>query len=70
MSNSVDTDYVLTVTVRIYGGGSADEAAEALRGVAGTFFLSGDREVEILDVAATRNPQPTRIVADHPGYTG
>jgi hypothetical protein len=45
-----DQDYELIVKVRVYGGGTADEAAAALRDYRSTFDLSGDREVEIIEV--------------------
>jgi hypothetical protein len=48
-----DVDYVLLVTVRLYGGGTAEEAAQALRDYRSTFDLSGDREVEIIRVTET-----------------
>ena len=54
MPVGVDTDYTLTVTVRVYGGGSADEAAQALRNYRSTFDLDGDREVEIIDVTTAQ----------------
>ena len=44
-----DQDFSLTVTVRLSGGGTAEEAAKALRDYRTTFDLPGDREVEILD---------------------
>jgi hypothetical protein len=44
-----DATFDLTVTVCLYGGGTADEAAKALKDYRSTFDLPGDREVEILD---------------------
>jgi hypothetical protein len=49
-----DADYSLLVTVRLYGGGTADEAARALRDYRSTFDLSGDREVEIIGVTTAQ----------------
>ena len=43
----------LIVTVRLYGPGTAEDAARALREYRSTFVLSGDREVEILDARPT-----------------
>jgi hypothetical protein len=48
-----DQDFTLTVTVRLYGGGTAAEAAKALRDYRSTFDLPGDREVEIIDANPT-----------------
>ncbi len=45
-----EQDYELIITVRVYGGGTADEAAAALRDYKSTFDLPGDREVEIISV--------------------
>ena len=45
-----DQDFHLLVTVRLYGGGTADEAARALHAYCSSFDLSGDREVEIINV--------------------
>jgi len=45
-----ESDFTLTVTVRLYGGGTAEEAAQALRDYRSTFDLPRDREVEIIDV--------------------
>jgi hypothetical protein len=47
---SDEKDYELTVTVRVYGDGSAEDAARALRAYNGTFDLPHDAEVEIIDV--------------------
>ena len=47
---SDETDYELIVTVRVYGPGSAQDAAHALRAYNGTFDLPHDAEVEIIDV--------------------
>ena len=44
-----DATFDLTVTVRLYGGGTADEATKALKDYRSTFDLPGEREVEILD---------------------
>jgi len=43
-----EQDYELMVKVRVYGGGTAEEAAAALRQHNGTFDLPGGREVEII----------------------
>ena len=43
-------DFELTVTVTLYGGGTFEEAAEALLGYKSTFDLPGDRELEIIAV--------------------
>lgn len=45
-----ETDHELLVTVRLYGGGTAEDAAQALRDYRSTFDLDGDREVEIIGV--------------------
>jgi hypothetical protein len=47
-----ESDFTLTVTVRLYGGGTAEEAAQALRDHPETFDLPNDREVEIIDAQA------------------
>ncbi len=44
-----DQDFTLTVTVRLYGDGTAEEAAKALKDYGTTFDLPGGGEVEILD---------------------
>ena len=54
-----EQDYELTVTVRLYGGGTASEAAAALRDYNGTFDLRGDREVEIIDVRPVQREDGT-----------
>jgi hypothetical protein len=50
IAGSDEHDFRLEVHVRLYGDGSADDAADALRDYKGTFDLPGDREVEILAV--------------------
>jgi len=49
MSTPDDQDFELRVTVRLYGGGTVEEAARAVAGFQGTLDLPGDREVEILN---------------------
>jgi hypothetical protein len=43
-----ESDYDLVVTVRVYGPGSAEDAARALRDYRSTFDLPDDAEAEIL----------------------
>ena len=50
LCDDIDQDYELMVKVRVYGGGTAEEAADALRDFRSTFDLSRDREVEIIEV--------------------
>jgi hypothetical protein len=50
----IASDHELIVTVRLYGIGTVEEAAQALRDFSGTFDLSGDREVEIIDVRTAK----------------
>ncbi len=64
-----DQDFTLTVTVRLYGGGTAEEAAKALKDYPTTFDLPGDREVEILDVKAAGHERLGEITV-HPDTTG
>jgi len=47
--NETERDFTLTVTVRLYDGGTAEEACKALTDYNGTFDLPGYREVEIID---------------------
>ena len=49
-----EADYGLIVTVRVYGPGSADDAAQALRDHPATFDLPGDAEAEIIDARPMR----------------
>jgi hypothetical protein len=55
-----EADYELAVTVRVYGAGTAEEAAQALRDYPGTFELSRDREVEIITVTAPADVKAAR----------
>jgi hypothetical protein len=45
-----EREIVLEVHVRLYGDGTADDAADALRGYKGTFIPPHGDEVEILEV--------------------
>ena len=45
-----ETDYELIVTVRVYGAGNAEDAAQALMGYRSTFDLLCGGEAEILHV--------------------
>ncbi len=45
-----DQDFEIAVVVRLYGGGTAREAAMALKDYNGTFDVPGGREAEILEV--------------------
>lgn len=47
---SGEHDFRLEVIVRLYGDGTADDAADALRGYKGTFTPPHGDEVEILEV--------------------
>jgi hypothetical protein len=59
MTNDADrtSDYDLIVTVRVYGPGSAEDAARALRDHRSTFDLPRDAEVEILDARPAPGPE-------------
>jgi hypothetical protein len=47
-----EQDFTLTVKMRLYGGGTAEEVAKALLDWNGTFDLPGDREAEIISVVS------------------
>jgi hypothetical protein len=58
MAEPDDQDFSLDVTVRLYGGGTAEEAAQALRDHPETFDLPNDREVEIIDAQPATHGVP------------
>lgn len=46
-----EQDFDLVVTVRLYGNGTADDAAQVMNSYTGTFVLPNGDEAEIIGVA-------------------
>lgn len=63
MTNEPVNDYDLTVTVRLYGFGDAQDAAQVMNSYTGTFVLPNGDECEIIAV------QPSPVTADAPEGT-
>jgi len=50
----MESDHELIVTVRLYGSGSAEDAAQALRDYNGTFELPGNSAVDEVEILTVR----------------
>jgi hypothetical protein len=61
MEDEPVTDFTLTVVVRLYGAGTAEDVAHALESYTGSFDLPGDREAEVISA---------KPATGHTGSTG